>query len=522
MLNNIPDKSQNISNFPFEESISSFFTIGNNLTDYFKGFLYSFTIYNEVPEAKVFKSEAALCGSSNITSCLSSCDISSYFDAERKECLPCLPECKLGCRNNISCTQCLDSYCKVCETFQSNCSECQPGYELKPEGCVACGEELYFDPRDKKCKPCALGTFIVNGKCIKCDSDEFLNEEIKKCLPCPKLCSACEGLNNCTRCIPKAFLKEDFLCYCEKGYDPQRKCSYIQTFFSARALVSSDNEITLEFSENLTSPLNKSSLNISLSSAAVDFSMTVESNDHYLLELDLPEEIKKGTKVKISISKPLKSVNNSLLTNYDIEVTLFPQKASAGATLIAQAKALAQQGVSSGLSAAMGTSALSFDPTSFFSFLSTAEMYYPLSLFSCDLPEDLSVFLASLRVQSMMPNIFAYGIDKDSGSEIPEKFKKLGFKSNLLLVNTGVNLTIGIIFLIIMALIKIMSYSQKLKPYVKKIRQMFEFGIFLKFWVQSFLEFMLGAILTLKFNTFSTSLEGFDFFVGMVIIVRNI
>ena len=122
----------------------------------------------------------------------------------------------------------------------------------------------------------------------------------------------------------------------------------------------------------------------------------------------------------------------------------------------------------------------------------------------------------------MIPNIFAYGISKEDGSKIPEKFKKLGFKSNLLLVNTGVNLSIGLLFLVIMGVIKIMSYSLKLKPFVKKIKQMFQFGILLKFWVQSYLEFLLGSILTIKYNTFSSSLENFDFFLGLVIIVRVI
>ena len=341
-------------------------------------------------------------------------------------------------------------------------------------------------------------------------------------MQCPSFCSKCEGEFNCTSCIPNAHLGDDNICHCNKGYNPKNKCSYIQTYFTASLLISTKNIVTLRFSEYPLIELNKTSIKVTLDSSPLNYSFEAISLREYLINPTLPEIITKGTKINIEILVFMRSVNNSLLTNYNISSNLNAQGSSTMQSLIAQAKALAQQGVASGLSAALGTGFVSFDPTSFFSFLSTAETYYPISLFDADLPEDLSTFLASLRVQTMVPNIFAYGISKEDGSEIPEKFKKLGFKSNLLLVNTGVNLSIGLLFLVILGVIKIMSYSLKLKPFVKKIKQMFEFGILLKFWVQSYLEFLLGSILTIKYNTFSSSLESFDFFLGLVVIVRFI
>ena len=522
ILNNDQRLTTADSIYPYEDNVGSTFYIGTNNFNFFLGFLYSFTIFNEIPSLSLIESQVTLCAESYSTSCITSCNITSYFDFDYNLCLSCDEKCKNGCRSNDSCTQCFNSHCKICESFYSNCSECEVGFELLEIGCIKCDSLHYYDKRSKKCKLCEEGTFIVEGKCIECELDEYFDSLSQMCKKCQSFCTKCYSEFNCSSCIKNAYLGADLLCYCYKGYDPKNNCSYIQTFFMASMKISSENIIKIQFSEVPIVELNRTSINVILDSSSVDFLFYVISRSEYIIEPKLPEKIHEGTKIIINIIESIISVNNSILSNNELKSVLYPKDISNMRNLIGQAKALAQLGVYSGLSAAIGTGVTSFDPTSFFSFLSTAEMYYPISLFDLDLPEDLCTFLASLRVQSMIPNAFSYWISKDDGSKLPEKFIKLGFKSNLLLVNIGVNLGIGIIFLILMIFIKIISYNFKMKPFVKKIKQMFEYGIFLKFWVQSYLEFLLGAIITIKYNNFANPLENFDFFLGIVVIVRHI
>ena len=98
----------------------------------------------------------------------------------------------------------------------------------------------------------------------------------------------------------------------------------------------------------------------------------------------------------------------------------------------------------------------------------------------------------------------------------------MGFKSCLMLINTGVNLSIGIVFVIFMIGLKILSKFEKIKPVIKNLKKKFEYGVFIRYWVQSYLELVLGAFITLKYNNLGSSLEILDWAIGLITMVNYI
>ena len=82
------------------------------------------------------------------------------------------------------------------------------------------------------------------------------------------------------------------------------------------------------------------------------------------------------------------------------------------------------------------------DPISFFNFLNSAQIYLNIILFQLDLNSILVDFILSLNPNSNIPIIFTYFVDPQQGVQINEKLNVYGDVTNLLLINSSVNLTI--------------------------------------------------------------------------------
>ena len=78
-------------------------------------------------------------------------------------------------------------------------------------------------------------------------------------------------------------------------------------------------------------------------------------------------------------------------------------------------------------------------------------------------------------------------------------FNEFGYSSNILLINSGPNLTIlaGLIFMYPLVLALSDVPIKKLNLVVMKTKKKFEFNIFLRFWIQSYLELFLKSFFSL-------------------------
>ncbi|MBN3286620.1 PCSK6 convertase, partial [Polyodon spathula] len=151
--------------------------------------------------------------------CVSTCPLGFYSDAEVRRCRRCYKGCETcfsraqnectSCRrglffydqartcsatcpsgffaddNQKQCLKCHDN-CKKCFRDYDRCTACSEGFSLAGMTCVPeCGDGTYFNLEEMKCSPCHLSCSTCTGpgkeECIQCARD-FLQQEWK-CVP---------------------------------------------------------------------------------------------------------------------------------------------------------------------------------------------------------------------------------------------------------------------------------------------------------------------------------------------------
>ena len=500
-VNDVVTGKQLFSYLPFVEKTGSSFEFGEGSNRNFQGFLHSIKIFNEAINLGDIIDDIIICEKGLGTNlCLTSCPVSQFYNEIDGTCYDCGSDCSFGCRTNLSCSQCLDPYCEKCDDFYSTCQECFYTHILQ----------------NGVCQPCGKSKVSINNKCTSCKSSEYFDPAIGICSECPAFCFSCESSSVCNSCVKNAVMTEDNLCTCFRQSKIANICENPSTYFHAIISVSFSNYISLQFTENLATKLEI--INITLQNVSLNFIINEVSVNLFELLINYPENIVKNSKLLIFFEPNLTSVNGSLIEPAFISVILF-EKLLISTNKVAQAEELATKGVSYGVSVAFGTSLLSLDPSSFFSFISTAETLYPISLFSFDQPDELRSFFSGARVQKSSPNLFDYFLSSAEGNKLHENFRNLGYKTNLVLLNAGVNLTVGLVFFTIMILLKLINRIEIIKPFIKGLKKKFEYGIFIRYWVQSFLELLFGALISLRYNNLSNPIEVFDYFIAILIMV---
>ena len=83
------------------------------------------------------------------------------------------------------------------------------------------------------------------------------------------------------------------------------------------------------------------------------------------------------------------------------------------------------------------------------------------------------------------------GIPKEH--DVPVKFKKFGYKSTFCLINIGIQITTLLAILVIWMIFYLLSRIKKLKGRLETVYDSLTYGIFLRFWLQTFLEVLISA-----------------------------
>jgi hypothetical protein len=99
-----------------------------------------------------------------------------------------------------------------------------------------------------------------------------------------------------------------------------------------------------------------------------------------------------------------------------------------------------------------------------------------------------AIFFNSLRRHNYMPNFMTYIFDSNATSKPYTEAYNYRFNTSVFWINAGVAMAIILvlllIFLFILIFSKICKSTSKLKKYLKNYR----YGVFIRFWIQSYLD----------------------------------
>jgi Concanavalin A-like lectin/glucanases superfamily len=503
-MNNILSSKQTLTLFPFLDYINTTFLIGSNYsqTNSYIGFIYKIEIYADlpvIPNNLVTSNclDCSVCPKAN--SCLPSCAIAQYYYQSTNQCLQCASGCET-CINSVNCSLCADSNCINCTSFSpSSCADCFDGYELINSVCLPCNSSSYFDNSTKTCKQCA-------GLCTSCLSETY-------CLGCANNSYLNSSYYN------KSLLLYTNECVCNLGYSGKIICT--RNYFNATISINQTNSIILIFTEAL-SKLDISDLCITLNDVLLSFSIETADNTKYIITPNYLLDIQTGSSVKIKLNT-LVSIHNSVLNSTTLSAELFKTSDKSEQkklqARIDAAKGLAEKGAVIGVCAVLGASLINLDPTSLFGFLNTAEIYYSTYLFNLYLDPVLAEFFLGVRIQSKVPNPFTYFEKETNGARVPSDFISYGYSTNLFLLSGGVHIFIFMIFLALYTVLLILSANSSLKKLIKSILELFNYSVFLRFWVQTYLELLLISSVGIRYTELSNLTQIVDFLLCIIVLV---
>ncbi|OMJ81599.1 hypothetical protein SteCoe_17909 [Stentor coeruleus] len=482
----------------FIDSLNSEFFIGctYSLKNMFIGFIYLIETYTYIPNINLLVIDD--CSSCNLCpatkKCIPLCFSYEYWDISSSKCKDCPNACPINCKSADTCNLCADFACIKCSSFDDmSCIECSEGYEVN------------------------------NTVCEKCDKGEYYENVSKKCEKCPVECLSCKSTRICSECIENSSLSYN-KCICNEGYNLTSKCE--RNIFKASLSITQDNIITLFFSEDLSKTLEFSNLLLSIDEKAYSFQLEKLSSYSYKLTPELPNFLTKNSILKIKFTSNIISISNSLLSSDILSIQLFLTeeiKTKFKEEKIAkEAKSTAKLGITISLSITLGLTFLTFDPSSLFNFLNSAEMFYMTILFQQDINSVLLNFLLSLRTPDLLPSIYDQTVDKSKGAKMPLKLQDFGFESNLCILNAGTHLTAITLILIIFAFVKLFSYFKCLKTIMMKLNEFFRYKVFLRFWLQTYFELLIIGTFGIRYNNWENSIQIIDGTICIIILVISI
>ena len=273
-----------------------------------------------------------------------------------------------------------------------------------------------------------------------CQTSFYYDNISTSCLSCNGLCIICNSSTFCTGCKENSTLTAENSCECKEGYSGIDNC--FQKNFKSYITINSNDVITLVFTELLNKTLTKNDFLIKINNVTQDFILTDIDGLSYIINIAFIQSVNKGDTLIIIFQTPIYSKNNLLLEINNITSELFPYTYEDTIYLVNQATLYAQSGMTVGIAASASISILNFNPITFFHFLNSAEIYTYIIIYQLDLDESLIEFLKNLNFNSKAPNLFTYIIDENNGESVAKEVNGFGFKSNLLMRNSGLKMTI--------------------------------------------------------------------------------
>ena len=267
---------------------------------------------------------------------------------------------------------------------------------------------------------------------------------------------------------------------------------------------------------------DESFIELSIDGKKADFS--VETSDMMYFKISPnSDNIKDGSVLYIKTKKIVLAIDGSILINNTFTGTLTLTKSLQNKKALdkkaAAAKETSKAGTTAGVSFAVLLSMFNFDPSSLFDFLNTSEMFYSIYLYNFELNPILSEFLLGLRLQSSFPNLFEKLIGSDYGNKVTKKLNKFGFQSDLVIINIGVHIEMLVLFFLLALGINLISKNVLIGKKLEGARKSFKYGVFYRFWLQSYFEVLIACGVGISFNKLQNGVQIFDYCCCLVILV---
>ena len=466
--------------------------VGKNCTCN-KGFWFSETNYSCVACDK-------LCSTCDALGCLTCidphasivnhacpCNKNYYFNTtvSPNACYPCNASCSV-CNNSITCLECKDPNAQLVD-YQCYCKD-------------------YYIPNKNLCERCT----------------KIFDTKTKACY-CPDLCIDCIG-KKCTSCVDNAYLKND-ACVCEIFYYGNTSCEFWS--FSLFVSLNSENSLMLSFTDDPVKALNQSDIKLFISNlAGYSYSLITYSIRSYLVDITYTTDVGQNSSVILIFNNPIYSIHNGNITQLAYIFKLTPV-VDAYADASYKSELVATTATQATTVGSFSISALTLNFVTLWNFISILQLLCFIRLSDAILPPKFNGQLKGLKKFNMIPNIFEYILDDSQYTISTQKYKNFGYSSSIFLFNVGSWITTGLAFLLVFFLCSLCLKFSHVKPFsyegvnkkLKSIEQSFKYGKFIRFMIQTYLEFLAASFIGLQeFNT-STRLDIANIIICIMVII---
>ena len=437
------------------------------------------------------------------------CNQGFYIDASSQTpiCEPCPPQCQ-SCLNS--------STCLTCKSLNSNLNsasqcECIPGYYNLSDltslnSCHKCNNSCLTCKNSESCLSCAgNNTILVSGSCncntnfyqissndancVKCpESSEIPECNIScplgstliegECIECGPLCYSCNSNLYCSKCKSNSEVING-KCTCLLGYKlKQNECK--SSFFYVNISDVNENFILIEFSELIQGVLKNSNLTLEIRNQVVN--IDIKQTDYKFVKVSLKDYFyfDKSENFYLRLKEKIYSQTGSALKNYLLEgkfpsfnSTMFTSKIQTSIQV-----AVASSFVSSACT----------NPAAFWVFINTIQIIMYMPLANLDFSRRLLEFIRALRGFSLIPNYFEYFFNSSLSPAPNRRQRNTGISSTVFWVNIGPNTLILVFYVGMFPVLFIGSRVRKLSDLCKNLMGNYKFSIFIRFWVESYLE----------------------------------
>ncbi|OMJ76430.1 hypothetical protein SteCoe_24215 [Stentor coeruleus] len=272
--------------------------------------------------------------------------------------------------------------------------------------------------------------------------------------------------------------------------------------FSWQGSVDEQNNLIIKFEKSLNATLEKPDFHTEISSSIkTDFTIKQLSDSMYELKIIASETIQNNTKITLIVLKSnLKSTDDYIFDYSELVLSLFYSYKSFEsfkqlAELMNSSKPLCQAAASS----VVASSVIS-NPSILWSIMSCMDAMAYLPISEIEYSDNLIGFFSSFGSLQVFPNPFEYIFTVSNSTKPYDRALKYGFTSSFMFYNAGILLAN---FIVSISLIPVFLIGKKvlknnLGEWCKKMLESYKYAYFIRFFVQSYLDLGLLALIQIK------------------------
>lgn len=467
---------------------------------------------------------------------------SEFYLASGSTCAPCHSTCAtcsgpssnhcLACPYNSALTTTHTCACIPPVTLASVPPDCFPCHST----CVTC-----LANSDTSCLTCHsnANVLVPPGPC-DCIATYYPATDSAHCEMCSAVCYDCDGPGDtqCVSCKVNAELQGN-QCICKEGYQGSPDASNCLIYIppadviyslSASLQVLANNSLILNFNDTLQTELPNSEVNINVTDASnsplsVEWTLTplisaISYGLNLTFALVLPDE---GSQVLLLFPHPsqVESRNGAVLSTSRLTGLLHAMDKVANESQASQMKSVASQSAQSVITVSAMSSVFSGSPSSFWSLFNQLQLITYIPLSNIPLSTNFASTLMALNMNSYLTNPFSYVFTSSNCTEIPEYAAKYGLDSSLFLLNSGVMVSAAVVCVVSCIQTYLLSRCNLgwLQPYLHRLLVSYKWGVFVRYWVQVYMDISLYSLLQLHTISHTHCLSSPGFLLNVTISV---